>query len=582
VDNDLLLAPRGATAGWWSSFAVSPLAVALICLGGTIAATWPLTAQFGSALPGNLGDPLLNASILGWNVQWLTGARPGGFWDAPIFHPHPDALAYSEHLLGQTLFVWPIFALTGNAIATYNTAFFASFLTAGIGMYVLLRSLTGRRDVALVFALAFAFSPFRLGGQVARLQMLTTGWLALALWAIHRYDSTKRPRYLSWLAASLLLLILSNMYMIFLAAVPVLLLLTYVIARSRDDRWVVVRGFAATLSLVCVLLLPVIKPYRDLDRQMGLSHADHHVADYSAHVTSYLSAHVSSGWLPWVARENTGDQALYPGMLLLLSVIVAIVAARRRWLGDHAGVVALYSIVAALAMCLSFGPEVRTADGTAIVSSPYEWLRSTVPGLAAVRAPGRYGMVVGLALAVIGALTMAPVFARVGPNARGVLVAAGLALVGFEALPARFEAAPVAPQGRPVDRELYSWLSQQPPSALLELPASPLTMQTESAELLHQFATLQHPHALVNGYSGFNPPLADWIESAESPFIDPRRVADGVALLRSIRVRFVAIHVHDYTSRGVAAGIAQRMRELPDVVAEHRFNDDYVFELRVP
>ena len=86
------------------------LAVGLAAILGSCAFTWPLLTQLGESLAGNLGDPLLNATILGWNVQWLTGQRGGTLWDAPIFHPHDNALAYSEHLIGQTLFVWPLFA----------------------------------------------------------------------------------------------------------------------------------------------------------------------------------------------------------------------------------------------------------------------------------------------------------------------------------------------------------------------------------------------------------------------------------------------------------------------------------------
>jgi hypothetical protein len=96
-------------------------------------------------------------------------------WDAPIFHPHDNALAYSEHLIGQTLFVWPVFAATDNAVLTYNVALLASFALCGSTCYLWIHALTGRRDVALVFAAAVTFSPFRMGAQLSRLQMLSIG-----------------------------------------------------------------------------------------------------------------------------------------------------------------------------------------------------------------------------------------------------------------------------------------------------------------------------------------------------------------------------------------------------------------------
>ena len=113
-----LLLPRREAAPFPSIWA--SVGAGLAFLAGALTLTWPLGGRLRDALPGNLGDPLLNATILGWNVQWLMGKRDGAFWDAPIFHPHGNTLAYSEHLIGQTLFVWPVFAVTSNALLTYN------------------------------------------------------------------------------------------------------------------------------------------------------------------------------------------------------------------------------------------------------------------------------------------------------------------------------------------------------------------------------------------------------------------------------------------------------------------------------
>jgi hypothetical protein len=556
------------------------LGLPIVFLLATIVLTWPLAASIGGTLPGNLGDPLLNASILGWNVQWLIGIRPGAFWDAPIFHPYDDALAYSEHLIGETLLVWPVFVLTSNAVLTYNTAFVASFVLAGLATYLLIHSLTGRRDVALVFALAFTFSPFRMGAQVARLQILMAGWLPLALWAIHRYGATAQRRYLVCFMSSLTLLVLSNMYMLFLAVLPVMLLMVFAIGRSPHRRLKIAGGFALVLGMSTLLLLPVVEPYRKLEQRMGLAHEEDHTTDYSAHLASYVSAHTITGWLPWVRSEKTGDQALYPGMLLLLAPAAIVILGPRRSLAGHRRVALAYACVAAGAAWLSFGPEIRTAEGALVASSPYGWLRDVVPGLPAVRAPGRFAVVVSMGLAVIGGLTVARLTAPLHPKARAWLVAGALALICLEAWPVRLPIEPISPQGRAIDRELYAWLARQPPSALLELPASPMTAQVRNAELFHQFATLQHPHVLVNGYSGFNPPMAELLEGEDSPFIDPERIPEGVALLRSIGVRFVVIHTHDYASPGLAARIAERLRTLPGVAAEHRLRIDHVFELQ--
>ena len=84
---------------------------AALVLGGftclTLVLSYPLILEFGDALPSDLGDPLLNAWILAWDSQRLLDGFLG-LWQAPIFYPYPDTLAYSEHLLGIAVLVAPV------------------------------------------------------------------------------------------------------------------------------------------------------------------------------------------------------------------------------------------------------------------------------------------------------------------------------------------------------------------------------------------------------------------------------------------------------------------------------------------
>src|SRR2546428_795669 len=140
--------------------------------------TWPLAAHATRALPGDLGDPLLNPWILGWDAQRLAQGL-AGFWDAPILYPARGALAFSEHLFGVALFVAPIYWATANAVLAYNVAFIASYVLAGTGMYLLAHYLCGRRDAAVLAALGFAFGPDR-AGHVSHVPGLLSAWQASA------------------------------------------------------------------------------------------------------------------------------------------------------------------------------------------------------------------------------------------------------------------------------------------------------------------------------------------------------------------------------------------------------------------
>src|ERR1044071_9295835 len=82
-----------------------------------VVTTWPLALHPRALLgaPTGPGDPFLNLWILGWDMQTLL-SKPaslfdGGIFNANIFYPATDTLAYSDHLLLQGLILAPLFAI---------------------------------------------------------------------------------------------------------------------------------------------------------------------------------------------------------------------------------------------------------------------------------------------------------------------------------------------------------------------------------------------------------------------------------------------------------------------------------------
>src|SRR5438876_167495 len=86
----------------------------------TLILTWPLARGLTRDLPADFGDPLLNCWVLAWDADHLLRAASGHitalreYWNANIFHPHPLALAYSEHLTIQAVTILPVYAITKN------------------------------------------------------------------------------------------------------------------------------------------------------------------------------------------------------------------------------------------------------------------------------------------------------------------------------------------------------------------------------------------------------------------------------------------------------------------------------------
>src|SRR5215470_11262387 len=106
------------------------------------------------------GDPLLNAWALAWVAHQLPRA-PAHIFDANIFYPERRTLAYSETVLAPGIVAAPLFWFGLPPIVVYNLVLLSGFVVSGVGMALLVRSLTGSGAAGLLAGVAFAFLPYR-------------------------------------------------------------------------------------------------------------------------------------------------------------------------------------------------------------------------------------------------------------------------------------------------------------------------------------------------------------------------------------------------------------------------------------
>ena len=80
----------------------------------TLIMTWPAVSRLKVAVLGDHIDSYLNTWIIAWGIHKITAGELRSLFDANIFFPYPNTLAYSEHLLGIALLgsadptgIWP-------------------------------------------------------------------------------------------------------------------------------------------------------------------------------------------------------------------------------------------------------------------------------------------------------------------------------------------------------------------------------------------------------------------------------------------------------------------------------------------
>jgi hypothetical protein len=311
---------------------------AALYLALALATTWPLALRLGSSFPADLLDPLLNAFILDWDLTHLSALAGGDlaafrdFWNAPMFHPEPLTLAYSEHLLASAAMVWPVHALGGNVVLCYNVLFLATFVLSAVGMYLFARELTGSGTAAFVAGLLYGFALYRVA-QFPHVQTLSSQWLPFALYGLRRFFVTRR---LTPLAGATLALIAQNLsngyYLLFFSP----LVAAYCVAEILDRRqWRDVRvlcGVAGAAVATAAATLPILVPYLAL-RSLGFrERAVQEVQLFSADALAWLTAAPTLRLWGWLRTVPKPEGELFPGLVTIaLASLAAFPYLARLW-----------------------------------------------------------------------------------------------------------------------------------------------------------------------------------------------------------------------------------------------------------
>ena len=491
----------------------------------TAVLTYPLSVRAGSVILGDYPDSHLYL----WTFAWLAHAfanQPLNLFDANIFHPLQNTLAFSENLVGSGLIAAPIIWVTGNPLLALNTVSLLSVLLCGIGAYFLARRLGLGVTGAFICGIIFAFSParfFRLG----QLHLTTVQWIPFALAYLHTYVEHGRPRDLQIVIALFTLQAITTGHGGVFLAVAISLVIAYrLITGWRPSPIRVVKNAGVTGALLLVPAVLIAVPYQIVQREMGLRRF---LENWTVAGVSYIDSPsrlhqaIINLFVP-VDQVNASAHAyLVPGYLPLLFAIVAIATAHPRSIPMRRLTVC-YALLALVSILLITGPPVS-------LWPLVYWL----PGFNFIRVPSRFIILVVLALSVLSALGVEWLVQRFPANARRWSVVAIAALLLVEFVVAPLDVAPFSTRPPAADR----WLADQPtPFVVAEVPTSGAP-RDQTRSMLHAMA---HWQKTVHGYSGLEPPRHMELYAAMRAFPD----AASIERLRAFGVTYVVVHIDRY------------------------------------
>jgi hypothetical protein len=406
-----------------------------------------------------------------------------------------------------------------NAYAAHNSAVLLAFMLAFTGAYCLVRYLTNDWRAACVSAIWFAFCPF-VFARTAHIQLLMTAGLPFSMLAFHRAADRPTPARGAVLGAAMAAQALACGYYGIFAFLMIGYAIVIVAVTRRlwiDPRYWTAIAIAAALSMAIVA--PAFLPYLTLRRASGFARALGEAVPYSANWSAYFaSSSFAHAWLlPFLPHWT---DVLFPGLLVTVFGLAGLVVARRQGRGELS---LLYGGLAGLAFWTSLGPAGRL----------YSWLYAVIPVLAWLRAPSRFGLIVVLALSVLGGVAVSGWLGRVKRPA--VALTALLGLAGAELLvPLNM---PEVPPVEPV----YQALARLPRGPLIEMPFFYLDYMFPRHSY-YMLQSTQHWMPLVNGYSDYIP--ADFLANVMTLAPFPSR--GSLKLLEPGKVRYALFHRYFY------------------------------------
>ena len=150
----------------------------------TVMLTWPQALHLGHARVAVSRSAAEHLAAVVARAR-AEGRRLSRLFDGNIFYPNPGTFAYSDATLLEGLLAAPWLWAHVNPVAVYNVLLLAGIISSGIGMFVLVRYLTGNLDAALVSAAIFTLVPYRVE-HFMHLELQWTVWMPLSMWAVHR------------------------------------------------------------------------------------------------------------------------------------------------------------------------------------------------------------------------------------------------------------------------------------------------------------------------------------------------------------------------------------------------------------
>jgi len=478
--------------------------------------TWPLATDPAHLTRLDNDDTALNTWIVAW-VAHQVARDPLRLFDAPIFHPAHDALAFSEHLFVPSMMGAPLLWSGFSPVLVYNVLVWLGLALSGFAMCRVIQRWTGSAVGGIVAGCLYAFNAHFLT-RYPHLQALHMQFFPIVLYAFDRVLRGGGTRDAVLFGATFVLQSLCSNYTMVLMTGALLVGLAVRAEPWRAGARRIWLLLAITTAVCVLLLLPFLLPYYRAQTEQGLVRSIDEVRHYSAGWRDYLATAGRLHFDLWSHRYLDGRTALFPGVTAVaLGLLTAWTGIA--WRDRRARMALAFGVVG---FALSFGANLPG----------YEFLHGNIPLLQGVRAAARWGLLLLIALAILSGFAAA--WLESSSRGRAWWPAVAIAMIGLVTIEAL--RAPLSLTHHDGIPRVYDRLANSNVTAIVVFPLPGGTRFNQNARyMLHQ---TRHWRPMVNGYSGWAPESFNQRAALLQAFPSETALAD----LRSIGVSHAVLH----------------------------------------
>lgn len=394
------------------------LKVALIYLVITLILFWPLTINITNTVVNGGGDVFQTM----WNLWWVN-------YSLFVLHTSPYFTNLLYYPLGASLVTQTLTPIAGILSApfqlvsmpfAYNSMFFLDFMLSGLFMYLLADHITNNKYAAFIAGLIFAFSPMHIAQSYGHLDWTGIEFLPLYLLFFLKMMKQKDLKYAFGAGISFLFIaFLGDIEQgIIIVVMTFFILLFYLATKCRSS--ILNIGFAKSLSVMVIVILLIGSPFflsilYGIANQGALAAASQQSSIqyneiWSQSVLSYVLPSQFNNQFYGLATSAYGS-IFYPdptertAYLGIIATVLALIAIFYDWKKEKFAKSLQWIFLGVVFFLLSLGPFVQftTFSATTGIPSIY-YLYSKIPLFNLVREPGRFDLVVTLALSILAAM----------------------------------------------------------------------------------------------------------------------------------------------------------------------------------